>query len=94
MLDYYSSISGGGVGALGMVGAFPDMRGKVCQFVVMFYKAKTIAFKGIYAVHPLDDSSKPLSFLILPVLMLLQSLSSASMARARRPSKPAAAKAR
>lgn len=29
-----------------------DMRGKISQFVIMFYKAKTLAFKGIYVLDP------------------------------------------
>jgi hypothetical protein len=29
-----------------------DLRGKISQFVIMFYKAKTLAFKGIYVLDP------------------------------------------
>lgn len=29
-----------------------DMRGRIAQFVLMFYKAKTLAFKGVYVLDP------------------------------------------
>jgi hypothetical protein len=47
----------GGLASLRPIHPFPlieDLLGKVYQFVLLFYKAKSLAFKGVYVLSPLS----------------------------------------